>query len=215
MKRKLTILLTFALILSFLPAVPMAKAAQKPKLNVKKLDMTLGTTFQLQTYNMKKKHRITFRSLDDSVASVASVDDNSRSAVIQAQGIGTTAIKVIVRRPQKNKLILRCRINVTPQAVSIKFIKKKLQLKPGQRYQTDIIIKPSASTERPIYESSDSSVASINPFGLITAVSPGTVTIRATALSTNQVATCTVVVLPYAASSTSKGDHSSAGRYQK
>lgn len=208
MKKRLLPILTFMLILGFLPALPPAHAAQKPKLNVKKLDMTLGSSFQLQTYNMRKKYKVTFCSLDDSIASVTAVDDKSRSATIQAQSIGTTMIKVTVKRPKKGKLILRCRINVTPPAVSIKFNKKKIQLKLGQRRQTEIIIKPSASTERPIYESSDPSVVSINPFGLITSVSPGTATIRATLLSTNRVATCTVVVTPYPASSAPKGSRS-------
>lgn len=211
MRKKFTLILTsIILILGFSPALPPAKAAQKPKLNVKKLDMTLGTSFQLKTYNMKKKYKITFRSLDDSIASIASADDQSRSAMIQAQGIGSTSIRVIVKRPKKEKLVLRCRIRVTPPAVSIKFNKKKIQLKLGQRRQTDIIIKPSASTERPIYESTDPSVVTVNPFGVLTAVAPGTATIRATILSTNRVAICTVTVQPCFTSTSSKGDRTSS-----
>lgn len=44
------------------------RRSEKPKLNMKKLNMTVGSTFSLRVYNAKKKQKITFTSSKPSVA---------------------------------------------------------------------------------------------------------------------------------------------------
>lgn len=60
MKKKFTSLLVFVLLISMvLPAGTSSAAGKKPKLNMKKLNMTVGSTFSLRVYNAKRKHKIT------------------------------------------------------------------------------------------------------------------------------------------------------------
>ena len=69
MKKKFTSLLVFVLLISMvLPAGTSFAAGKKPKLNMKKLNMTVGSTFSLRVYNAKKRHKITFTSSKPSMA---------------------------------------------------------------------------------------------------------------------------------------------------
>ncbi len=89
---------------------------------------------------------------------------------------------------------LKCRVKVTLNAVGIKFTKKNIRLETDEQIRLETIIKPSSSTEKPVFESDDTDVATVSSKGVVTAVSPGIVTITATLLSCNLTATCTVVV---------------------
>lgn len=198
MKKKIFLFLAVVLFLcttSIIPAYT-SDAAAKPKLNIKKLDMTLGNTFSIRVYNMKKKDTAVYTSSNPSLVSIESVFSNTRRAVIRARGIGTTKITASIQRPKKKTILLKCRITVTPEAVSIKFAKKKVNITMGQSFKAETIIKPASSTELPIFESSNPSVACVNPMGMITGESPGTATITATLLSSNRTATCKVTVIP-------------------
>lgn len=199
MNKKIAWFLALLLIVCSLPLISSstASAAQKkPKLNVKKLDMTLGNSFQLRIYNMKKKHKASYTSSNPSLVSVETISSNTKTAALKALGIGSSNITVTIQRQNQKALVLKCRVRVSPGAVSIKFIKRKVNIKTEQSFKADTIIKPSTSTEYPIFESSNPAVATVNPFGVITGVSPGTATITATLLSSNLSATCTVNVRP-------------------
>lgn len=197
MKKRCLCFIAWILLINCLLIPSEAKAAQnKLKLNVKKLDMTIDSNFQLRIYNKKKKQTADFVSSNPAIVSVESVSANTKNAVLRASGIGVSQITVTVTRKKRPPKILKCRVAVFPEAVSIKFMKKNVKLKPGRQFHTSVIIKPSASREQPIFESSDPNVASITPLGVITAVSPGTVTIRATLLSANLSTVCKVTVKP-------------------
>ena len=63
MKKKVALLLVFALVFSSFFSGSAALAApqkMKHKLNVKKLNMTVGSTFQVRVYNMKKRQKVTY-----------------------------------------------------------------------------------------------------------------------------------------------------------
>ena len=76
----------------------------------------------------------------------------------------------------------------------VKFIKKKVRLTVGQSFLLTPVIKPNTSNEQPLFDSDDPEIASVTSRGLLTAVNPGIVKIRATLLSTGQTAVCTVYV---------------------
>lgn len=199
MKRKLLVFLAAVFFLCAIPVIPASTsnaAAAKPKLNMAKLDMTLGNTFSLRVYNMKKNDTAVYSSSNTALVSIEKVLSNTKRAVIRAQEIGTAKITVTIWRAKKKFITLKCRITVTPEAVSIKFSKKNININIGQSYKAETIIKPVSSTELPIFESSNPSVASVNPTGMITGESPGTATITATLPSSNLTATCNVTVLP-------------------
>lgn len=192
-------MLVFSLLLGCLT---MAKAngvsaAQKvPKLNVKKIYMTIGGDFQLRLYNMAKTYEAVYVSSNPSVVSVKSVATNDKKAVLKAVSVGSCNIKVTITGWKKKPQTLKCRVKVSPEAVSIKFTPKKLNLRVGQDYISDVVIKPFSCKEQPVYESSNPAVAKVNPLGIVTAVSPGTATITATLLDSNLSAVCTVNVRP-------------------
>ena len=59
MKKKFTSLLVFVLLISMvLPAGTSFAAGKRPKLNMKKLNMTVGSTFSFCVYNAKRSIRL-------------------------------------------------------------------------------------------------------------------------------------------------------------
>ena len=113
MKKKFTSLLVFVLLISMvLPAGTSFAAGQKPKLNMKKLNMTVGSTFSLRVYNAKKKHKITFTSSKPSIATVKTETQNARYASVSALAIGSSVITVTVKKGKKVVRNLKCRVRV-------------------------------------------------------------------------------------------------------
>jgi len=205
MKKKFTSLLVFVLLISLvLPAGTSYAAVKKPKLNMKKLNMTVGSTFSLRVYNAKKKQKITFTSSKPSVATVKPDAVNVRCASVSALAVGSSVITVTVKRKKKVVRTLKCRVRVSPNAVSIKFMKNQVSVPLSQRMRLETIIKPNTSAEKPVFESSDVSIATVNSRGVIYGISPGTVTITATLLSRNLTASCVVTVLPDSTTSSTK-----------
>ena len=203
MKKKFTSLLVFVLLISMvLPAGTSSAAGKKPKLNMKKLNMTVGSTFSLRVYNAKRKHKITFTSSKPSIATVKTETQNARYASVSALAIGSSVITVTIKKGKKVVRNLKCRVRVSPNAVSIKFMKNQVSL--SQRTRLETIIKPNTSAERPVFESSDESIAIVNSRGVVMGVSPGTVTITATLLSRNLTASCVITVLPDSTTSSTK-----------
>lgn len=199
MKKKFTSLLVFVLVFSFLlPAFPSLAAAKKskPKLNIKKLNMTVGSTFQIRIYNAKKKHKITYVSSKPNVASVKADSLNSRRASVSAVAVGSSVITATIKKGSKVVRTLKCRVRVSPNAVCIKFMKNEVSIPVDQKMRLETIIKPNTSAEKPIFESSDASIATVNSRGIVTGISPGTTTITATLLSRNLTASCVITVLP-------------------
>ena len=203
MKKKFTSLLVFVLLISMvLPAGTSFAAGKKPKLNMKKLNMTVGSTFSLRVYNAKKRHKIT--SSKPSIATVKTETQNARYASVSALAVGSSVITVTVKKGKKVVRNLKCRVRVSPNAVSIKFMKNQVSVPLSQRTRLETIIKPNTSAERPVFESSDESIAIVNSRGVVMGVSPGTVTITATLLSRNLTASCVVTVLPDSTTSSTK-----------
>lgn len=197
MKKKVALLLAFALVFSFVCSGNTVWAAsKKPKLNVKKLNMTVGGTFQIRVYNMKKKYKVTYVSSNVDVATVKADSSNKKRANISALSVGSSTITVTVKKAKKVVRTLKCKVKVSPSAVSIKFMKRQAKLDVGQKIRLETIIKPNTSMEQPVFESDDPDIATVNSRGLITGISPGTVIITATLLSCDITATCIITVLP-------------------
>ena len=129
---------------------------------------------------------------------------NARYASVSALAIGSSVITVTVKKGKKVVRNLKCRVRVSPNAVSIKFMKNQVSVPLSQRTRLETIIKPNTSAERPVFESSDESIAIVNSRGVVMGVSPGTVTITATLLSRNLTASCVITVLPDSTTSSTK-----------
>lgn len=199
MKKIGVLFLSLALILSACftgKQISSQAAVKKPKLNVKKLNMTVASTYQLRVYNLTKKQKATYVSSNPSVVSFEKESASTKFTTIKALSVGSSVIRATIKRGNRVIKVLKCKVRVSPSAVGIKFLTRQTTVGIGERRRLETIVKPNTSLEQPVYESSNPNIVSVNSRGVITAFSPGTVTITATLLSCNASTSCTVTVVP-------------------
>lgn len=176
-----------------------AFAAKKNKyirMNVKSVTLSKNGMYKLRLYNTKKRQTIVFSSDNESIATVTSTTQ-PKLAVVTAVNPGNTYVHATISNSRGRVVrTLKVKVKVTPYAVSVKFGKKKIYLNETKNTKLNTIIKPNISQEIPLYESSDTDVATVNSRGIVTAVAAGEAVITATLLSSGQSASCTVVVKP-------------------
>ena len=176
-----------------------AFAAKKNKyirMNVKSVTLSKNGMYKLRLYNTKKRQTIVFSSDNESIATVTSTTQ-PKLAVVTAVNPGNTYVRATISNSRGRVVrTLKVKVKVTPYAVSVKFWKKKIYLNETKNTKLNTIIKPNISQEIPLYESSDTDVATVNSRGIVTAVAAGEAVITATLLSSGQSASCTVVVKP-------------------
>lgn len=203
MMHKIKIIFTWLLIgILFLGALEPgsdAFAAKKNKyirMNVKSVTLSKNGMYKLRPYNTKKRQTIVFSSDNESIATVTSTTQ-PKLAVVTAVNPGNTYVRATISNSRGRVVrTLKVKVKVTPYAVSVKFGKKKIYLNETKNTKLNTIIKPNISQEIPLYESSDTDVATVNSRGIVTAVAAGEAVITATLLSSGQSASCTVVVKP-------------------
>lgn len=176
-----------------------AFAAKKNKyirMNVKSVTLSKNGMYKLRLYNTKKRQTIVFSSDNESIATVTSTTQ-PKLAVVTAVNPGNTYVRATISNSRGRVVrTLKVKVKVTPYSVSVKFGKKKIYLNETKNTKLNTIIKPNISQEIPLYESSDTDVATVNSRGIVTAVAAGEAVITATLLSSGQSASCTVVVKP-------------------
>lgn len=176
-----------------------AFAAKKNKyirMNVKSVTLSKNGMYKLRLYNTKKRQTIVFSSDNESIATVTSTTQ-PKLAVVTAVNPGNTYVRATISNSRGRVVrTLKVKVKVKPYAVSVKFGKKKIYLNETKNTKLNTIIKPNISQEIPLYESSDTDVATVNSRGIVTAVAAGEAVITATLLSSGQSASCTVVVKP-------------------
>ena len=176
-----------------------AFAAKKNKyirMNVKSVTLSKNGMYKLRLYNTKKRQTIVFSSDNESIATVTSTTQ-PKLAVVTAVNPGNTYDRATISNSRGRVVrTLKVKVKVTPYAVSVKLGKKKIYLNETKNTKLNTIIKPNISQEIPLYESSDTDVATVNSRGIVTAVAAGEAVITATLLSSGQSASCTVVVKP-------------------
>lgn len=182
-----------------------AFAAKKNKyirMNVKSVTLSKNGMYKLRLYNTKKRQTIVFSSDNESIATVTSTTQ-PKLAVVTAVNPGNTYVRATISNSRGRVVrTLKVRVKVTPYAVSVKFGQKKIYLAESKNTKLNTIIKPNISQELPLYESSNTNVATVNSRGVVTAIAAGEAIITATLLSSGQSAQCTVVVKPEPAETT-------------
>lgn len=199
MRKKVTLLLAIALMItstlsSFGPVT--YAAPKKLKLNVKKLNLTVGSNYQLRIYNLKKGQKVTFSCSNPEVVSIQENAPLPKKITVKALKVGSTTITATIKKKKKITKTLKCKIKVSPSAVGIKFMKRQYKVSANHRLRLETIVKPNTSLEQPIFESDNPDIATVNSRGVVTAIAPGTVTITATLLSCGVSANCTIIILP-------------------
>ena len=132
---------------------------------------------------------IIWETSDDSVATV---DENGN---VTAVGVGTA---IITARTSDGSVVASCEVTVEPVMVTgISLNKSSLTLKTGKTGTLTAIIEPADATDKAVrWTSSRSSIATVDKNGVVTALRPGTVTIKVTTVDGGFSATCTVKVEP-------------------
>ena len=145
MKNKLKRLLICLLAagISLVGTAPVSQAAAKrPRLNISNLNLTVSSQFRLRVYNLNKKMRVTYTSSDKKIADISVKAKKGKRATVTANSVGACNITVTVKRGKKTVRRLNCKVTVTPSAVCVKFIKKKVRLTVGQSFLLTPVIKP-------------------------------------------------------------------------
>ena len=122
--------------------------------------------------------------------SVATVDNNGR---VTAKGNGKAVITVKTKDQEKT---VTCEVTVSQVVTSISLNKTSLTLNEGEEETLVPTINPSNAADKTIkWTSSDTSVATVDDSGKVTAVSKGTATIKAEANDgSGKHATCSITV---------------------
>lgn len=174
-----------------------AKASQidedgsRARLNVKSLALVLEDSYKLRVRNVEEGQTVAYKSSDKEIASVKIGKDMDTFAKITANGVGAATITVTVKEGAKTVKTLKCEVVVGPAAQSVKFTKSLVELKVGEKTSLKAVLKPFNTTENPIFQSSDTELATVNSSGNVTAIAPGTV--RITVSIANGVADACVV----------------------
>ena len=87
----------------------------------------------LSVLNIKRKCNIEFSSSDTNVLGVKKLSDNT--CEYRGKRVGSADINVKITKPgflfMPDTTYLKCRVEVSPKAVSIRFTKKKIKIKSG------------------------------------------------------------------------------------
>jgi Bacterial Ig-like domain (group 2). len=195
----------FSLCLIFLSLLPtpvtnsvVAKASEvntgdnnkDAKLNVKTVTLVKDTSYTLRVYNTTDSAKVSFKSDDDSIASVDTGKNNT--ATVTGIGVGTTKITIQVK-DGRNSSSLECEVIVGPPMISYVFNQSTVTMGVNKKKTLGAIIRPSNTTEQPYFTSSNENVATVSQTGRVSTITSGKATITAF-YGNNKKDTCVVVV---------------------
>ena len=187
----LCLILCFSVTSPLLFATPFTAYAAEAeiKLNVKSKAIVKGKQYALKVYNLTENQTVSFKSENDSVASV------NEKGVVTALAVGTTKITVTVANKEtKETVTLQCDIIVGPPAISIQFSRLNYELTVGQRVFIEKILQPLNTVEEAKFLSFDKNIATVSTGGFITAKNVGSTYIIAQ-IDNGAFAVCQVVVI--------------------
>lgn len=188
MTRLFVLVLLFTLIFAVAGKTVSAKADEEVRLNVTEAAIAKDGVFRLRIYNVPKNARIIYRSSD---TSIAFVDSRGYITGISNGECIVTATVVVGNSAEDT---LKCNVTVGPAAISIKLTKSELVLSVGMKKTLKTIISPLNTVEKPVFYSSDKTVASVTSIGRVRAKGTGEASVFAFLLN-GESAECQVYVL--------------------
>lgn len=157
-------------------------------LSSKTISMNKGTTKKLTvTYNptTASNKKVTWSSNAESVASVS-------DGTITAKGNGTA---VITARSEEGGYTATCTVTVTTAVTGVTLNKSALRLEVGtEETLTASVVPNDADNKNVTWKSDNTSVATVNTAGKVTALKKGTANITVTTQDGSKTATCRVTV---------------------
>ncbi len=159
------------------------------KLNKTSITINKGKTASLTAMvlpsNANNK-KVTYKSSD---TSVATVDKNGKIKAIKR---GTATITVTT---EDGKKTATCKVTVNVPVSSVMLDKSTLSLSKGSSYTLKVGVSPGDANNKTVtYKSSNTSIATVDNKGKVTAINKGTATITVTTNDGNKTATCKVTV---------------------
>ncbi|MBS4816561.1 MAG: hypothetical protein KH026_08195 [Clostridium sp.] len=173
------------------------KEAQSPyTLNMTTSDLLLGDSFIL-TVNGTTEESVTFKSSSSDVVSVEPEED-SISCQCTGETVGNATITVKIKEKgflffNSTATTLTCKVTVSPKASSIQFNRRQFRMAPNTKRKVRVTLRPSITTEVPVFSSSAPKIARVNAAQKIVAKAPGIAVITAT-IQNGNTATCRVIV---------------------
>lgn len=199
MKKRIRFLFILIFVFSLLLDTQTALAAdsgysEEYYLNTTKASLLTGDDLSLYVEGTSNEE-ISFSSENDSIVSVEATGENSCKCT--GISVGSTVITVKVRKKvlffTSSTTTLRCKITVTPSAVSIRFKKRIYRIGAGKKKKIKVVLRPSITSEKPTFTSSNTRIATVNSKGRVFARAVGTATITAT-LKNGMQAECKILV---------------------
>lgn len=171
------------------------KSVDEYELSKQKDEIIVKEKKRLSVLNIKRECNIEFSSSDTNVLGVKKLSDNT--CEYRGKRVGSADINVKITKLgflfMPDTTYLKCRVEVSPKAVSIRFTKKKIKIKSGNSKKLKLTTRPSISKEKATFVSSDTDIVQVDSKGRITAGFIGTATITAR-ISNGKVAKCRVEV---------------------
>lgn len=153
---------------------PASESVPAAKLNVQAKSMVKDSTFTLRVYNVSETEKVSYKSSDDSIASI------DQDGLITANAIGTATITVTVKDSNTgSSTALTCDITVGPPAISIKLTLTGITLELDKKTSLKAILKPNTTAEIAAWYSLNPEIATVSATGKVTAKAVGETTIYA------------------------------------
>ena len=167
---------------------------KSPKLNVKKKSMLKNQTFKIIVYRLKKNQTVVFSVKDPNIVSI--IETKEKQCTIQALAVGKTKVIATIYKDDKKVKTLKCKITVTPPAVSVQFKVEEVDLEENTSMNLCTLtnLKPKDTAEVPVFTAEDNDVLRVSPNGFITGLKTGSVKVTAT-ISNGKSDTITVNVV--------------------
>ena len=175
-------------VINSIESISIAENLKEMDIGDQKYKLTVQYTGKNEDKEVTEDTRIIWKSLNSSVATV-DIDGN-----VRAISYGTAKIKAILASSQntENEIFAECTIKVKKHIESISL--EDAEIIAGNTLLLEREINPADNDDTIEWQSSDTSIATVDQTGKVTAIKAGSVTI--TAIASNGVqATCNVTVL--------------------
>lgn len=159
----------------------------------KKVTVVKGYKYQLTTYikpynQVANSSSLTYKSSNKKIATV------SKAGVIKGKKAGTC--KITIKDGNGHKVTVKVTVKNPVKVTKVRLNKKKVKLTAGQTYKLTATIKPKKATNKNVtWTSSNTSVATVDANGNVTAIAPGKATITCKAKDgSKKKAKCKIIV---------------------
>ncbi|WP_167958616.1 Ig-like domain-containing protein [Anaerosporobacter faecicola] len=175
-RKKLALLLVLLLLVQMIQPIGLvsSKAAAAPKLNKSKITLNnVGDTYTLVVKNKRSGSTYKWSSSDKKVATV------NKYGVVKSVKGGTATIRCKITLKNKKTKTLTCAVTVRIPATAVSISNKKLTtnncqtIKVGEQYDFNRKLTPSTSTDSTYWEVEDTSIATVDSNGVVTAKKQG------------------------------------------